>query len=131
MLLSMLTAHWATAMLKLFLLFAVAVSSEAAKQCINIVPGLSKIAVGVDIAQLDLLPLDFTSNNGILSPIIPLTCDQGKKWKSPRGILYDMPDQIWTITTAPGGHTTSEVNTFKSYNDVRESMSVNAGLDVT
>ncbi|XP_059154870.1 perivitellin-2 67 kDa subunit-like [Physella acuta] len=113
-----------------FILFEVVTSIVGSKQCPNLPPGLTKIVKGVDISKLDLLPLEFTSDDGILSPVFPLTCEQGKKWKSPKGVIYDMPDQIWTISSVPGGYMSSEVSTFQTYSEVRDSMSVSVGLDI-
>ncbi|XP_059150018.1 perivitellin-2 67 kDa subunit-like [Physella acuta] len=90
---------------------------------------MSKIVRGVDITKLDLLPLQVVGNDGILSPVFPLTCDQGKQWKNPAGKVYEMPDQIWHITSGPGGWLSSEVDTYTSYNEVRKSMSANVGLE--
>ncbi|XP_059159771.1 perivitellin-2 67 kDa subunit-like [Physella acuta] len=118
-------------MFKHFLiLFAVVLSLEAARPCSNLLPGLSKITKGADITRLDLLPIDFSGNDGIKNPIFQLTCDQGKTWRSPKGKTYDMPDQIWQIDSVPGGYLSSEVSTYTSYNEVRDSMGANAGLEV-
>lgn len=80
--------------MQVLILFAVVVSLVATKPCSNLLPGLSKITKGVDITRLDLLPLDFSGNDGTMSPIIQLTCDQGKQWTNPKRISYDMPDQV-------------------------------------
>ncbi|XP_059154895.1 perivitellin-2 67 kDa subunit-like [Physella acuta] len=41
-----------------------------------------------------------------------------------------MPDQIWAIASVPGGYMSSEVSTFQTYSEVRDSMSVSVGLDI-
>ncbi|XP_059154878.1 perivitellin-2 67 kDa subunit-like [Physella acuta] len=39
-------------------------------------------------------------------------------------------DLIWTISSVPGGYMSSEVSTFQTYSEVRDSMSVSVGLDI-
>ncbi|XP_059146764.1 perivitellin-2 67 kDa subunit-like [Physella acuta] len=114
----------------LLLWFPVVLSLAAAKNCTNLPPGLSKITKGVDISKFEFFPLDIAHDDGLLSPIFQLTCDQEKQWLSPKGVTYDMPDQIWQINSDPGGYMSSEVTSYTSYTEVRESMSSNAGLDV-
>lgn len=49
-----------------------------AKYCVNIPPFLSRLRDGVDITKLDLLPLDWGTDDGFKNPVIDFTCDGGQ-----------------------------------------------------
>ncbi|XP_059143534.1 perivitellin-2 67 kDa subunit-like [Physella acuta] len=112
------------------LLLAVAGSLTDAKPCTNLPPGLSKMNRGVDCSKLDLLPIDVVGNDGVMSPIIPFTCDLGKQYKSVKGIVYELPDQVWQMTSVPGGWLSSDAHTYSSYSAIRNSMGSSVGLEV-
>ena len=57
-------------------------SSENAKICENVLPGLNRLRCGVDISSLDMIPLEGTSPHaGFRKPIVDFTCSKGKKVK--------------------------------------------------
>ncbi|XP_059172761.1 perivitellin-2 67 kDa subunit-like [Physella acuta] len=115
--------------LLILLLLAVIASQTAAKHCTHLPPGLSKMVRGVDVSKLDMLPIDIVGDDGVMSPIIPFTCDQGKQYKSVKGTLYELPDQVWQMTSVPGGWLSSDAHTYSSYSEVRNSMSNSVGLE--
>ncbi|XP_059159707.1 perivitellin-2 67 kDa subunit-like [Physella acuta] len=100
-----------------------------AKKCNNLPPNLDKITRSVDITKLDLLPLDVINGDDFLRPVVSLTCEEGKTWKNANGTNFDLPDQVWQITTVPSGWLSPEINTYKSHADVREAMINSAGVD--
>ncbi|XP_059159772.1 perivitellin-2 67 kDa subunit-like [Physella acuta] len=81
------------------------------------------------MAKLDLLPVEIVGDDGIMKPVFPLTCDDEREWKDAKGKKYELPDQIWQITTVPGGYTTSEVSTSTSYSDVRSHLASSVSVD--
>ncbi|XP_059172760.1 perivitellin-2 67 kDa subunit-like [Physella acuta] len=110
-------------------LLVVLASHTDAKECTNLPPGLSKMVRGVDVSKLDLLPIDVVGDDGVMSPVIPITCDKGKQYKSAKGTVYELPDQVWQMTSVPGGWLSSEAHTYTSYSDVRNAMSASVGLE--
>jgi hypothetical protein len=51
-------------------------------QCASPIPGIGRMARGVDAAYLDLLPLNImTDDDGFRAPIINYTCSLGRKIK--------------------------------------------------
>ena len=54
--------------------------SDKDPACKRLVPGLNRIKQGVDVTQLDFLPLDLHGSHGYKQPIIDFTCNQGRKW---------------------------------------------------
>ena len=65
-------------MITYFVILGVAVPyALAATQCSNIPPFLSRLRDGVDITQLDLLPIDAGRNDGFRNPLFDFTCDLG------------------------------------------------------
>ena len=57
---------------------------------------------------------------------------QGKKWKHPfdPNLVFDVPDQIDTINTLPGGVLNTKTSLIETTDDYKKSMSVDVGLDV-
>ncbi|XP_059142063.1 perivitellin-2 67 kDa subunit-like [Physella acuta] len=96
-------------------------------ECSNPPPGVQKIFRGVDITTLDLAPIDFQGNSGFKNPVLNFSCNSGRNWRSPAGTVYQLPDQIWHMTSVPGGWLTADVNIYKTYNEVRRSMSSDVG----
>ncbi|KAK7003424.1 perivitellin-2 67 kDa subunit [Biomphalaria glabrata] len=100
---------------------------DASGQCSNLPPGIQKMVMGVDITRLDLVPLDVVGSYGFVGPILQFTCDENNTWKSPEGIVYELPDQIWHMSSRPGGWLSASVNLYKSYEDVRSAMATEVG----
>ena len=69
----------------------VAVSED--EECVNLPPGVWQMNRGVDITQLDLIPLDFQHNNGFTSPLIKFTCNEKRTYED-RSKTYQLPDQV-------------------------------------
>nr|KAG5689273.1 hypothetical protein BaRGS_005281 [Batillaria attramentaria] len=90
------------------------------------------MARGVDVTTLDMTPEDLSGDHGYKYPVIQLTCAQGKT-RTISGTLYELPDQIWTLSQIPGGLLSSVVEIFKTSKDIRRSMSsdVGGGLQLT
>ncbi|CAC5371793.1 PRF1 [Mytilus coruscus] len=82
-----------------------------AKNCGNIPPFLSRLRDGVDITKLDLLPLDFGTNDGFKNPVFDFTCD----FETTRTINND------------GFLRTSKIH--KTSNDVKKSMGLKVDVD--
>uniref|UniRef100_A0A2C9M066 MACPF domain-containing protein n=1 Tax=Biomphalaria glabrata TaxID=6526 RepID=A0A2C9M066_BIOGL len=101
--------------------------TDASRQCSNLPPGIQKMVMGVDITRLDLVPLDVVGSYGFVGPILQFTCDENNTWKSPEGIVYELPDQIWHMSSRPGGWLSASVNLYKSYEDVRSAMATEVG----
>ncbi|CAL1530299.1 unnamed protein product [Lymnaea stagnalis] len=101
--------------------------TDAEVHCSNPPPGIQKMTRGVDITKLDLVPVDVIGTNGFKSPIINFSCSRNRTWRSPDGQDYQLPDQIWQMTTVPGGWLSAETKLYKNYNDVRRSMTTEVG----
>ncbi|CAL1538483.1 unnamed protein product [Lymnaea stagnalis] len=101
--------------------------SHAEIHCSNPPPGIQKMVRGVDITKLDLVPLDVIGTNGFKSPVLNFSCNSGRTWRSPTGQEYQLPDQIWHMTSLPGGWLSTEVKVYKNYNDLRQSMTTEVG----
>ena len=118
--------------LALLLVFIAFVEETQAAVCDNIPAGLNRLALGVDITALSLEPLDFSQPDGYAGPVIDLTCNEGKVWKNPYdGKVYQLPDQIWSMVSVPGGWLNAVTKVYKSYTDVKNKMSANAGVGLT
>ena len=63
-------------------------------QCNTAPPGVVKIFKGVDITSLDLLPTDFTADDGFKSPVLNFTCNQQNKVYVRGDQRYQIPDQV-------------------------------------
>ncbi|KAK3710635.1 hypothetical protein RRG08_034171 [Elysia crispata] len=90
-------------------------------ECINTPPGVRQMIRGVDITQLDLIPLQFKSDNGFKSPVIKFTCNE-KRMYTAGSARYHLPDQLWHITNLPGGWHRADVHLYKTSSDVRSRM---------
>ncbi|RWS00194.1 perivitellin-2 67 kDa subunit-like protein, partial [Dinothrombium tinctorium] len=112
------------------LLFCVAVHRCLSATCSNVIPGLVKLSRGVDITKLDLTPLDTTEDDGFDRRIFDFTCNKKAMWTSPYnpGVAYDLPDQVETANSIPGGVLDASVKIHTSFNDVKRSMSSKAGV---
>ncbi|CAG0903510.1 unnamed protein product [Darwinula stevensoni] len=106
------------------------VQRQPSKRCDVPVPGLSKMARGVDITQLDLTPLDFAGQDGFKRPLFDFTCDQGHKIILEKA-EYQLPDQIWEVTHIPGGWLASNVRIYKSYQEIKGSMAFEVGGELS
>ena len=97
--------------------------------CNNIPAGLNRLALGVDITILSLEPLDFNQPDGYAGPVIDLTCNEGKVWKNPYDQkVYQLPDQVWSMVSVPDSWLNAVTKIYKSYSDVKNEMSANAGV---
>ncbi|CAG0897906.1 unnamed protein product [Darwinula stevensoni] len=96
---------------------------RSSKRCDSLVPWLRKMARGVDIARMDLLPLDFTGPDGFKRPLFDFTCERGSTIIV-NNTEFQLPDQVWEVTRIPGGWLSPSVQLFKSYQDVRRSMAL-------
>ncbi|KAK0060712.1 perivitellin-2 67 kDa subunit [Biomphalaria pfeifferi] len=94
--------------------------------CSSPPPGIQKMFRGVDITKLDLVPLNIGSN-GFRGPVLDFTCEEQKTWTSSGDTKYQLPDQVWQLTTLPGGWLTANANLYKSYKEVRKSMATEVG----
>ncbi|CAG5124603.1 unnamed protein product [Candidula unifasciata] len=97
-------------------------------ECTNPPPGVSRMIRGVDITKLDIVPLQILGSNGFKSPVLNFTCSGGRRWRNPRGIEYQLPDQVWQMTSIPGGWVSADVSLYKTYEDVRRSMNSEVGI---
>ncbi|KAK0060710.1 perivitellin-2 67 kDa subunit [Biomphalaria pfeifferi] len=102
--------------------------STAVMLCSNPPPGIQKMFRGVDITKLDLIPLNIGSN-GFKGPVLNFTCDEKKTWTTVGDVTYQLPDQVWHLTSLPGGWLSASANLYKSYNDVRRSMMTEIGAE--
>ena len=97
--------------------------------CTNISSGLKRLALGVDITTLSLDPLDFTEPDGYVAPVVDFTCSQGKMWRNPYNEqLYQVPDQIASIVSVPGGWLNVVTKIYRKYSDVKREMSFSVGV---
>ncbi|KAK0060711.1 perivitellin-2 67 kDa subunit [Biomphalaria pfeifferi] len=100
--------------------------SAAVTLCSNPPPGIQKMFRGVDIIKLDLIPLNIGSN-GFKGPVLNFTCEEQKTWTALGDVKYQLPDQVWHLTSLPGGWLSANANLYKSYEEVRTSMTRDVG----
>uniref|UniRef100_A0A0B7AZC8 MACPF domain-containing protein n=1 Tax=Arion vulgaris TaxID=1028688 RepID=A0A0B7AZC8_9EUPU len=100
---------------------------SATVECSNPPPGVQKLVRGVDITRLDMVPMQIIGSNGFMSPVLSFTCNSGRTWRSPSGSQYELPDQVWHMTTLPSGWLSAEATLYKSYEDIRRSMTTEVG----
>jgi len=94
----------------------------------NIPPGMDKLKLGLDIANLDLLPKEAeTADMGYKRPVFDYTCDEGRTVKIGPD-EYDLPDQIWDIARFPRGVMVENALIIKTSHDVQNSLAVNVGV---
>ncbi|XP_071128168.1 perivitellin-2 67 kDa subunit-like [Mytilus edulis] len=94
-----------------------------AKYCVNIPPFLSRLRDGVDITKLDLLPLDWGTDDGFKNPVIDFTCNGGQM-RNINNKQYDIPDQVWSIIDIPNGLLSSKTEIQKTSHGVKQSMGI-------
>ncbi|XP_059142064.1 perivitellin-2 67 kDa subunit-like [Physella acuta] len=102
-------------------------SASGFTACSDLPTGVQKMILGVDITSLDVVPIDFQGDNGFKKPVLNFSCDSDRSWKSPSGIVKQLPDQVWQMTSEPGGWLTADVDFYQTYNEVRQSMSYGVG----
>ncbi|CAG0897826.1 unnamed protein product [Darwinula stevensoni] len=100
---------------------------EPSNRCNSTLPWLGKMTKGIDITELDLTPFDFVLPDGFKLPLFDFTCEQGNKIVMNK-TEYQLPDQIWAMTPVPGGWFSSNVEIFKSYQEVKRSRSTDVGV---
>ncbi|CAE1266291.1 unnamed protein product [Acanthosepion pharaonis] len=96
--------------------------------CHHLLPGLHKLRRGVDITKLDLLPLKVNSDDGFKYPVIDFNCADGKTQYIGESV-YNVPDEIFTVTPMSKGLLNEQVNIVKKSSDVLKMMSANIGFD--
>ncbi|CAG0901068.1 unnamed protein product, partial [Darwinula stevensoni] len=112
-------------------------SQGQSNRCNSTPPWLGKMTKGIDITELDMTPFDFAFPDGFKLPLFDFTCEQGNKivlnqtyvlhYESSPQTEYQLPDQIWAMTPVPGGWFSSNVEIFKSYQEVKRSRSTEVG----
>jgi hypothetical protein len=115
----------------IILLLSVGIHYSDAAACLRIPPALDRMLRGIDITTLDLMPSELTKSNGFNHPIMEFTCDTARKWSHPSdpSILYDVPDQVETINSLPGGVVDYKNSLYHNNEDIKKSMSVNLGIE--
>jgi hypothetical protein len=119
------------------LLFILVVSSginarATDQSCARLVPGLDRIAQGVDVTKLDLFH-DFSIDvdDGFKNRILEYKCTEGKKWTSSFDKeTYDVPDEVDSVVAMSSGIKVSDAVIMKSRADIKKSMAIEAGIEV-
>lgn len=89
--------------------------------------GLGRMVRGVDVAYLDLLPLETNVEDGYRKPIFDYTCNEGKKvYLDDKE--YDLPDQISGAEPVPGGLKSTKVEVFRKLDQVINSLKLSVGI---
>jgi hypothetical protein len=99
--------------------------------CNNLVPGINRLGQGIDITLLDLYH-DYTVDtiDGYVNSIIDFTCNENKTWISPFDEkTYQIPDQINSVVAISSGLVYSSVHLEVDTEEVKESMSLEVGVD--
>ena len=99
----------------------------------GLIPGIEKMARGIDITELDLFPTNLLQANGFRKTIMELTCDSQRTWKHPadtQGVEYKLPDQVAGINTNPAGVLDTKVEISGDTTEIKKSWSVKVGLSV-
>ncbi|CAG2167414.1 unnamed protein product, partial [Oppiella nova] len=107
-------------------------STQSADQCLNFPSGIQRMVRGIDVTKLDLSPQDLAQSNGFQRALVSLTCTQGKKWQHPFDptLVFDIPDQVDTINTLPGGVLNTKATLIETTEDFKKSKGFDLGLDV-
>merc|ERR1712226_470081 len=96
--------------------------------CSNIPGGLTRLATGVDITQLELFN-SVSTESGLKGPIFDYSCDEGKLWTNAYNTkTYQIPDQVWKIEAVPGDSINKQPTVFKSYEEIKQYLFDMVGL---
>lgn len=95
-----------------------------------LIPGIEKMARGVDITELDLTPSDLQRANGYKRTIVAFTCDSDLKWATSDGAEYARPDQIAGANVLPAGQLRTTVDLSGDSEEYKRSRSLKVGLEV-
>jgi len=95
--------------------------------CHHLPNGLDRMKRGVDVAYLDMLPRDTSTDMGYRAPIFDYTCNEGKKVFLDNK-EFDLPDQISGAEQVPGGFKSKKVEVFKKMSQVSDSMKFSLGI---
>ena len=115
----------------ILLIFAISFVTEACfdTECNNILPGIDRLAFGVDIVDLSLQPVDINQRNGFAGALFDFTCYQGCAWYNPTNqVTYSCPDQIASIASLPGDSLKAQTVTYKTVSDVTQKMAAVVGI---
>jgi hypothetical protein len=87
--------------------------------CGQLPPGMDKMLHGIDLTMFEMFPEDITAEAGFAGTIFDFTCDQKKVWVNPANtaLKYDLPDQIESMTSLPGGRLEHKVVVVNSYHE--------------
>jgi len=99
--------------------------------CANPVPGVERLVHGIGVTKLYLYH-DYSVDHvdGFVQKFLDLTCAEGKQWLNPFDhVDYGVPDQVNEVSALPAGLLYSETLLETNMEDVRKSMSAEAGLD--
>ena len=101
------------------------------KACDNIVPGIGRMARGVDITTLDLFPTDLSFSNGFKAPLFEMSCDKRRRWSHPSNpsVFFELPDQVDAINTVPGGAMNINTQMHHDLDQYKRQMAHKIGLN--
>jgi len=99
-------------------------------RCGKIPPGMDKLKLGLDIANLDLLPKEAeTADMGYKRPVFDYSCEEGRTVDIGSD-QYDLPDQIWDIARFPRGMMVENALIIKTSNEVKNTLALNVGMSL-
>lgn len=108
----------------------VSLQDDAPKSCpADVIPGIERMARGIDITKLDLHAL---RDDGFRNTLIEFTCnDENRKW-SMGGVDKEFwkTDQVAGANPHPGGTMVSETTISETSEDVKDSMAASVSLSV-
>lgn len=109
-------------------------ASETPATCADpILPGLTKMSLGVDITTLNLFPVKPNSGQALRAKLLSFTCEEGKRWRHPNqpSRVYSVPDQVSVVDEVAESSLTVNTNFQSSQKEVRESLALAVGIKAT
>ena len=96
-----------------------------------VLPGIERMALGIDITKLDLFPTNFHQTNGFMKPVLDFTYKNNSKWVDPSNDqVYYKPDQVNAFNPLPSGNLEAKSQVSGDSQTYKDSMDAKVGLSV-
>ena len=107
-----------------------AIIPEGHFSCVESNAAVTRAFQGVDITKLDLIPLDFTEDDGFRGPVLEMTCRKMYTWQlsEENENYFQLPDQIETLNVASEQAFEITADAYKSVRELKEKLSQQVGL---
>lgn len=99
----------------------------------ELVPGLNRMELGIDLNSLDFYPMGGGSSNrpnGYMESVFSFNCKHGLTWRNVNhnGSVFSLPDDVQGVVMQPTGRLETTVDIASSLSDTKSSLEVQAGI---